>query len=211
MAIYRVRIRGHSGIILDWSWGLNVSATTGSAAVLAAAAADAFSDYWNGVPAGTDAVKTLYDIATVADDVQVDELDSAMVHNVQQAFNTINLAGTGAGEPLPPNVAVVGSKVSDLPTRSGRGRCYFPPPTVDSMNSGRMASASHTIFANAFKNFMANLSTADGGAYEPVIAHPSFIPSAFTPFNQVKVGDVFDTQRRRRSKLKETYTILSFP
>jgi hypothetical protein len=211
MAIYRCRIRGHSASILEWSWGLHVSAVTGQAAVLSAAVADAFTDYWNGVPAGTDAVKTLYDIATVADDAIVDELDGTMQHNVQQGITSIVLAGTGAGEPLPPNVAVVMSKVSDLPTRSGRGRAYAPPPTVDSMNSGRMASASVTIFANGWKNFMANLSTAAGGAYEPVIAHPSFIPSAFTPFNQIKVGDVFDTQRRRRSKLKETFTILSFP
>ena len=211
MAIYRCRIRGHSSSILEWSWGLHVSSATGNAAVLSAAVADAFSAYWDGVPAGTNAVKTLYDIATVADDVVVDELDSAQVHNVQQGITTLVLAGTGSGEPLPPNVAVVMSKTSDLPTRSGRGRSYAPPPTVDSMNSGRMASASVTIFANAWKNFMTSLSTAAGGAYEPVIAHPSFVPGPFTPFNQVRVGDVFDTQRRRRSKLKETFTTLSFP
>ena len=211
MAIYRCRIRGHSASILEWSWGLHVSSVTGNAAVLSAAVADAFSDYWNGVPAGTNAVKTLYDIATVADDVIVDELDSAMVHNIQQGITSLVLAGTGAGEPLPPNVAVVMSKTSDLPTRSGRGRAYAPPPTVDSMNSGKMASASVAIFANAWKNFMSNLSTAAGGAYEPVIAHPNFLPGPFTPFNQVRVGDVFDTQRRRRNKLKEVYTTLSFP
>lgn len=210
MAIYRCRIRGHSASILEWSWGLHVSAVTSQAAVLSAAVADAFGDYWNGVPAGTDAVKTLYDISTVADDALVDELDGAMVHNVQQGVTTINLAGTGAGEPLPPNVAVVGSKMSDVPTRSGRGRCYFPPPTVDSMNSGKMATASRDIFAVGFNNFMANLSAAGGGAFTPVIAHPSFIPSAFTEFHQVKVGDVFDTQRRRRDKLKEAYNIQTF-
>src|SRR5215471_2114732 len=136
MAIYRVRIRGHSGIILDWSWGLHVSSVTGNSAVIAAAAASAFADMWNGVPSGTNALKTLYDIATVADDVLVDELQNDNVHNFQQATNVINLAGTGAGEPLPPNVAVVVSKVSDLPSRRGRGRWYMPPPTVDSMNSG---------------------------------------------------------------------------
>ena len=210
MAIYRCRIRGHSASILEWTFGLHVSAVTGSAAALSAAVAGAFADFWNGVPAGTDAVKTLYAIDTLADDAAVDELDGSMVHNVQQAFTTINLAGTGAGEPLPPNVAVVASKVSDLPTRSGRGRLYYPPPTVDSMNSGKMASASRDIYAVATSNFMASLAAADGGAYDPVIAHPSFIPSAFTVFHTVKVGDVFDTQRRRRAKLKEAYNIQTF-
>lgn len=211
MAIYRVRIRGHSGIIIDWSWGLHVSSVTGNAAVMAAAAATAFAQYWNGVPAGTNAVKTLYDLATLVDDVVVDELQSDNVHNFQQATTVINLGGTGTGEPLPPNVAVVGSKTSDFPTRRGRGRCYFPPPTVDVMNSGRLTSGARDIFAEGFKNFMTSLSTADGGAYTPVIVHPDFIPSAFTPFNQIKVGDVLDTQRRRRQGLKETYTILNFP
>lgn len=211
MAIYRCRVRGHSATIIEWSMGVHVSAVTGQAAVLSAAVATAFAAMWNGVPAGTNAVKTLYDIATVADDAVVEELDASLIHNISQGITIINLAGTGAGEPLPPNVAVVLSKTSDLPTRSGRGRAYMPPPTVDSMNSGRMASASRDIYANGWKNMLSSLSTASGGAFDPVIAHKSFIPSAFTPFNQVKVGDVFDTQRRRRNKLKESFNILSFP
>lgn len=215
MAIYRCRIRGHSASILEWSWGLHVSAATGQAAAISAAVADAFVDYWNGVPAGTDAVKTLYAIDTVADDALVDELDSTNRKNVSQSITTITLAGTGAGEPLPPQVSVVMSKVSSTPTRRGRGRSYAPPPTVDSMNSGKLATASRDIFAIAWGNFMTNLSTAAGGAYEPVILNgpdqngfPP--PTPFTPFNEIKVGDVFDTQRNRRNKLKEAYHLVTF-
>jgi hypothetical protein len=211
MALYLCRIRGHSASILDWSIGLHVTAATGQAAVLSAAVRDAFLDMWNGVPAGTDAVKTLYAIDTLADDAVASELDSSAAHQVQQGITTINLAGTAAGEPLPPQVAVVLSKTSDLPTRRGRGRAYMPPPTVDSMNSGKMATASRDIFAAGWKNFMTNLSSAAGGAYVPVISHGKFPPAAPTPFNQIKVGDVFDTQRNRRNKLKEAFSVLSFP
>jgi len=211
VALYRCRIRGHSASIIEFTWGLHVTAASGLAAVLSAAVRDAFLDYWNGVPAGTDAVKTLYAVDTLVDDAVVDELDSNAKHNVQQGTTVINLAGTGAGEPLPPNVSVVGSKTSDLPTRSGRGRCYFPPPTVDSMNSGLLSNGSRDIYAQAFANFMSNLSTAAGGAYVPVISHGPFPPAAPTPFNQVKVGNVFDTQQRRRRKLKEAFNVISFP
>jgi hypothetical protein len=210
MAIYRCRIRGHSATILDWSFGFHVSAVTGVASALSSAVADGFNDFWDGVPSGTDAVKTLYDIATLADDVLVDELDSANVHNVAQAITTLTLAGTGTGGPLPPQTAVVISKVSSLPSRRGRGRMYLPPPTVDTDDSGRLDSGARDIIAVAAKNMFTTISTAAGGAYDPVIVHPDFIPSAFTPFLQVKVGDVFDTQRNRRNKLKEAFNIQSF-
>lgn len=215
MAIYRCRIRGHSASIIEWSWGLHVSAVTGQAATLAAAVGDAFSDYWNGVPAGTDAVKTLYANDTVADDVLVDELDSANRFNVQQGVFTLTLAGTNVDEPLPPNVSVVMSKLSDVPTRRGRGRSYAPPPTTSSLNSGKIAAASVLIYSAAWTNFMANLSAAAGGAYVPVILNgPGKFgdppPQPFTVFHQVKVGDVFDTQRNRRNKLKEVYQVGTF-
>lgn len=209
MAVYRCRIRGHSATILDWSIGFHVSAVTGVAAALASAVADGFADMWDGVPSGTNAVKTLYDVATLADDVLVDELESDNVHNAAQATSTLTLAGTGSGFPLPPQNAVVISKVSSLPSRRGRGRMYMPPPTVDTDDSGRLDTAARDIFAVGAKNMFTTISTAAGGAYELVIVHPDFIPSAFTAFTQVKVGDVFDTQRNRRNKLKEAYNIQS--
>jgi hypothetical protein len=211
MALYLCRVRGHSASILEWSISLHVTAATSLAAVLSAAVRDAFVDMWNGVPAGTNAVKTLYAIDTLVDDAVASELDSNAKHQVQQGITTINLAGTNVDEPLPPQVAVVLSKTSDLPTRQGRGRAYMPPPTTSSLNSGKMATASRDIFANGWKNFMTSLSTAAGGAYVPVISHGPFPPAAPTPFNQVKVGDVFDTQRNRRNKLKESFDVLAFP
>lgn len=215
MAIYRIRYRGHSDSVLEWSMGLHASAVTGVAAALSAAAADAFSAFWDGVPAGTHAAKTLFANDTVADDVMVDELDGANVHNVAQSITTLALAGTAAGEPLSPNVAVVLSKVSDVPTRRGRGRSYTPPPTVDSLNSGRIAAASVTILIAAWTNLHASLVAADGGAYTPCILNgPGKFgdppPQPFTPYNQVKVGNVFDTQRNRRNKLRETFSVGTF-
>jgi len=138
---------------------LNVSAVTGQSAALAAAAADAFNDFWDGVPSGTDDVKRLYANDTVADDVLVDELASDNKHNVQQSVVVLNLAGTNVDEPLPPNVSVVLSKTSDVPTRRGRGRSYAPPPTTSSLNSGKMASASVDIYIAAWTNLMANLAS----------------------------------------------------
>lgn len=215
MAIYRVRYRGHSASIIDWSMSFHVSAVTGQVAALSAAAADAFSDFWDGVPSGTDAVKSLYDTATLVDDVLVDELDSANRHNVQQSITTLGLAGTNVDEPLPPQVAVVLSETSDVPTRRGRGRMYAPPPTTSSLNSGKMASASQAIYIAAWTNLMANLAAADGGAYTAVILNgPDKFgnppPAPFTVFHSLKVGDVFDTVRNRRNKLKEVYEVGTF-
>lgn len=211
MAIYRCRIRGHSATIIDWSIGFHVSAATNVAAALASAVADGFADMWDGVPSGTNAVKTLYDIATLADDVLVNELDSTdRFRNLSEATAALTLAGTGSGVPLPPQNAVVISKVSSLPSRRGRGRMYMPPPTVDTDDGGRLDTAARDIFAIGAKNMFSTITTAAGGAYDTVILHPDFTPSEFTSFLQVKVGDVFDTQRNRRNKLKESYNIQSF-
>jgi|SRR5215475_4350820 len=216
MANYRCRVRGHSATILDWTIGFHVDAVTGLAAVIASAVADGFSDLWDGVPSGTNALKTLYDVATLADDVVVDEFFVSFdaqgkphEHNVQQGRSSLVLAGTAVDEPLPPNVSVVGSKTTILPTRQGRGRVYFPPPTLASVDSGKIAAASVAIYANAWKNFLHSVATAAGGAYTPVIFHPTGDPAEFTEIVGIRVGDVFDTQRRRRNKLKEAYTELS--
>jgi hypothetical protein len=203
MAIYRCRVRGHSAVILDWSVSFSISAATGLAAVIADAVADGVTDLWNGVPAGTDAVKTLYDVATVVDDALVDELDNTMVHNVSQGLAPLTLAGTGSGEPLPPQTCIVASLLTILPTRAGRGRMYWPATTLDTVDGGRVLTASRDILANGVQNMFDSIQAAAGGAYNVVIRHPSFIPSTFTDVTSIRVGDVFDTQRRRRNKLKE--------
>jgi hypothetical protein len=205
VAIYRARVRGHSALVSQWTFGFSISAATGQAAVIADAVADGVTAFWNGVPAGTDAVKTLYDVATVVADAVVDELDGSMTHNVSQGIAILTLAGTGTGEPLPPQISVVGSQVTDLPTRKGRGRSYFPAPTVDTVDGGRLSTAARDIYAQAYVNMLDSIEAAAAGAYQVVIRHPDFDPAAFTSLVGIRVGDVFDTQRRRRNKLKESY------
>lgn len=209
MAGYRCRIRGHSATVGEWSFQFSVQAITGQVAALATAVADGAAAMFDGVPSGTNAVKTLYDTATVVDLATVDELSADLRHNVAQASQTINIAGTGTGEAMPAQVAVVCSLDTALPTRAGRGRMYLPAPTVDQVNSGEMASAAQTIFVNGAKNLLDTVNAASLGIFTVVIRHASFLPSEFTTVTGVRVGSVFDTQRRRRDKIKEIYDRLT--
>lgn len=216
MAIYTVRFRGHTGVIPRWTFGFHIQSVTGQAGVIADASHDGFNAMWDGVPAGTNALKGLYDALTVCDDVLVDELDTDNVHNVAQAVVTINRAGTGAAQPLPPTVSITCLQSTVLPTRRGTGRSSLPPPTEATTDTGRMLAADRDLVANAYGNLIEHMNAL---GFEVVVLHRDSKPGTVhptpagppTPVVGVKVSDVFGSARKRRRKLQPVYTAVATP
>lgn len=126
---------------------------------------------------------------------------------------------TGAGESTAASVAGSGTIINDFtaalcvslstgqPGRSRRGRFYWPFLTAATENGGRISQVSVTSAARA---------AAFAGMLEAVGAQFTSLPEAvpivvsealseLTIVRAVRVGDVLDTQRRRRDKLAETY------
>lgn len=133
-------------------------------------------------------------------------------------YPSVNGNATSAGESTLPAVAGSGTVVlpfqsslvvtlqTGIPGRSFRGRMYWPFIT-STMTNGRINTSSVTLAQRA--EYFAALLEAIGAAAETL---PSMAPrvvsktqEAVTLVTSVRVGNVMDTQRRRRDALTETF------
>lgn len=115
-----------------------------------------------------------------------------------------------------PQVSLVMTLQSDKRVDPGKyGRFYLP--TVGPRGSSGYRPAETQQKANLTANLLASLNRRVRGGLADVRVQPAAVTSAsnfsgnYRPFTSVKVGNVFDTQRRRRNKIGETYEIASVP
>lgn len=121
-------------------------------------------------------------------------------------YTSSNPTGNATGL-LPPQLSVVASTRTAQVGRRGRGRMFTPPPGTTGASSGRVSGALQAALGTAAKNFLEGCrlaGTGPGGVWVyPVVTGLPF--SAYAMINQVRVGDVFDTQQRRRRNLVEAF------
>lgn len=144
--------------------------------------------------------------ATLSTDVEAieattTEIDPTTGKQLQGVTDPRNDAGTSAAESLPFQVAPVVSFRTALKSRSGRGRIYSPSMAVTQIANGRMIPAAQTALADGAQDMLQALVA---GGLAPVIYHRT--TGTTTNITSIDVGDVFDTQRRRRNKLIEART-----
>ena len=93
----------------------------------------------------------------------------------------------------------------------GKWSRFYLPAAVPS-SSGTWRVANTKAKAQVAANFIKSLETTVTTVWNTVIITPSAVTSSekfegkFRPIRFVKVGNVFDTQRRRRNKIMETYS-----
>lgn len=197
MAVFRHRVEGTFGGNETWTFGV-YSQGTGTV--------DAAETAWN---AGVDAFFSVNLAARMSSSVQALRTSTATIDETTGTQITRrelvnNSAGTSTAESLPYQVtAVVGTRTA-LATRAGRGRFYVPSLDVAQIQDGRMTAACRTDLADAAAAMFAQLAS---GGLVPVIFHRTQSAGAArfstTIIEAIDVGDVLDTQRRRRNKLIE--------
>jgi len=197
VAIFRLKTFGHQQAGTAWSFTMHTTGATGESATIAPILADAVTLLWQGPPTPGSSLQQLYNTGAGVDGVRVDELDSAG-KNVATAQTNLTLAGTSSEESLPPQIAMVVSERTATPTRGGRGRIFLPAPIVTESVGQRILSASKTEVLNAALLMFSHLEDAGLGCVLVARDHLTV-----TPVISLDVGDVFDTQRRRRNKLFE--------
>lgn len=182
----------------EFSFTLHTEKVGGTLSGAQAAWAAALPVLWNGT-GGTDSIGQYCKSTTsilVASTAELDALTGKQLGRIESA---LSLSGSSAGETLPPQLSIVCSIRSALATRAGRGRFYLPPFTTSVVTAGRLTAAALAIVSLACQKFLQSLGTA---TYVPCVYHRS--SKTFDPVTTEDVGDVYDTQRRRRNKLIET-------
>jgi len=180
----------------SWSFTLH---TEGTIALTAAQAAwsSALGTLW------TDSLDAL-----VNENVSLTESSTASLSDetgaqVSRLSDDEDLPGVATQGLLPPQCTVVVSLRTALATRAGRGRFYLP--TFDkgtvTVSGGRLNSTSITAVVTAAGDMLGSLISDN---LTPVIY--SRTTRETQTVTQFDVGDVIDTQRRRRDKLIEVRT-----
>lgn len=123
-------------------------------------------------------------------------------------FKTSTYCDGGGGSTLmPPQISVVASMRTSQIGRSSRGRMYLPALDAGELQSdGTFGTANATTMAGEVATFLES-AALDGGS-SGAWACPAVIPGNWTTYaliNSVRVGNIYDTQRRRRRGLTETY------
>lgn len=137
--------------------------------------------------------------------VKVSEVTKATGVVVATLNGTVSFPGGNIEGPLPPQCSAVVSLGTLLAGASHRGRYYLPSPYAGSVvASGRFRGDDLDNLVAALVLAHTEESSALG---EPILVVYSRKLHSTTAVQYLRIGDVVDTQRRRRDKLIETYHI----
>lgn len=118
------------------------------------------------------------------------------------------LVGTDAGQSLPPQNSVALSFVRRIPGRRGRGRMFLPAVGTGSLTpEGQVGGTAQTAYRNAGKGLDTAIKAMGGGTdWEYRLVVTSAASANYVMPAEVRVGNIVDTQRRRRNAIRETFT-----
>lgn len=119
--------------------------------------------------------------------------------------------GGGGSSRAPLQIAMVASHRTGQVGRPGRGRMFLPTPGPAFIGAdGLLSVGTPAAVATAQKTLLESLQLSFGVG--GISCYPIVTGGTFTKYamiNQVRVGNVPDTQRRRRRALPETYDSVS--
>lgn len=162
------------------------------------ALADFNTHFWEAV-----SVKSYFPTATSFVGVKASQYNSAgQTVAVWTEVDSSPAPGTGVFA-LPPQNSLVVSLRTNTAGARGRGRMYLPgPAAVGLTNAGRLDTGARAAMVPALKAFF-DAFNARANVFPVAVA--SSAGNFVTTVNTIALGDVIDTQRRRRDTLPESY------
>ena len=120
--------------------------------------------------------------------------------------------GAGSGVSFPPQISVVAT-LATVRTRGhgSKGRMYLPGISAGPDSTGHIASATVTSLTNTLKTCLDSINAHADVPGEIVlnsaqVTTPVARDAIMLPITNIRIGNVYDTQRRRRNALAESYT-----
>lgn len=197
----------------EWSTGFFLGEEGSDADAASDLAATAILNAWRtffeatGSHISTGYLTTQCKIALINDTGHTDQ------SNVYYAYPATELNGAVATPTLPPQCSLVATLLSDRPRgKASKGRMYLPGTTcMPAVTTGKVVSTQIGTIADNLKTFFDALDASFDVPNQLILAAKGTGPvPALTAQNDtvqtIRVGDVIDTQRRRRNGLAETYT-----
>lgn len=140
---------------------------------------------------------------TEASTVSIDETTGGQQNRLD---DPLTLSGSSTSPSLPPQVALCVSFKSAQADKKTNGRFYLPSMATNAVDAGMLSADAQNEIQGGANTLWAQLNT--GGL---TLTLWSTTRLASRPIVQGRVGSVFDTQRRRRNKLAETWVELTPP
>lgn len=138
------------------------------------------------------------------------QADGSLGQAAEYVFGTPT-AGTGTPT-KPQTVAICFSLLTGRPGRSYRGRLYWPGwGAVMDGSTMRIPSVNRGNYVNALAGWLKAIGLAAPSTAPQRLVVVSQTLSTLNFVTQMGVGDVFDTQRRRRDSLVEQRTTIAMP
>jgi hypothetical protein len=176
-----------------WSFSIWTTNTGDDAAAALSKFQDAVEAMW------VDGLDAFIATAVTYDSQSVVTINQATGQQIARADGIVSNPGVATAGTLPPQISLAVTLRTALATRAGRGRIYLPPFSLDEVAAGRLGATTQGLALTAVKG-MFDTMISDG--HTPVLYGRS--SHATTPVTQLALGDVYDTQRRRRDSYVES-------
>jgi hypothetical protein len=197
----------------EWSTGFFMGHEGSDATKIEQAGADLIRDAWVTFFSHMNSyINTTYkftQVKTALIDANGFTVDGSQVYS----YPTGTVSGNTGTNTLPPQCSLVATLLSDRPRgRASKGRMYLPGISAGIQSaSGKLFATDVDSIATNLKTFFDALTGAIDIPDQLILAAKGVgVTPALTAQNDyvetIRVGDVVDTQRRRRNGLVETYT-----
>lgn len=131
---------------------------------------------------------------------------------IAEANRVTPVFGSG-GSALPYQSALVATLQTLTAGGRGRGRLYWPATGASlDLTTLRLDSSLHSGFLSAMVTYLTAVEAAVDGAIDETVSLAvwSRTANALPQVTSIRVGNIIDTQRRRRDALSETYLSSAF-
>jgi hypothetical protein len=211
--VTRVTLSGTMfGGVEEWSTGFFLGQEGSDATVPTQAAADQIRDAWTTFFTAVNSyVSSAYRFTQVKM-ANIDATGHTVSDSVKYSYPAAAVLGNTGSNTHPPQCALVVTLLSDRPRgKASKGRMYLPGFAGPIMANGKADTPQVASIATNLKTFFDSFA-ADADVPDQLILAAKWsgplgvIPAQNDYVETIRVGDVVDTQRRRRNGLAEVYT-----